>query len=382
MVYFLFFDTHFQLPILASFAHSLGASPFLVGLIVGMYSFFNILGNGIGGHVIDSGSWKKPVTVGILLITISLFSYALAPSPFALLIIRAFHGFGGGLVIPATLVYLTKTPLKTGTGGLSKKMSFYGVSIGMASLTGPPLAGILASHFGYELAYMAIAFLMLFASLLIILFLKENEMPASQKISLREYYENIMGSILLRLAFRLVFVLMGATGTLASFLPFKAEALDASPAVTGCLFAAFAATAIVAQLFWPLLATRFKLLHNVLVGFCFLVLALLLIHHIELLVALFFALALYGLGFGLLFPALLELVARGSEPAWKGLATGIFFVFFSLGVALVPPIAGLLQQSQAAVSPFLTAAAVSLLIMLILPKKLRRYLKGCWKINK
>ncbi|MDO9536045.1 MAG: MFS transporter [Bacillota bacterium] len=82
--------------------------------------------------------------------------------------------------------------------------------------------------------------------------------------------------------------------------------------------------------------------------------------------ALFYALALYGLGFGLLFPALLELVARGSQAAWKGLATGFFFVFFSLGVALVPPFAGLLQQSQAAVSPFLTASVVSLLLILTL----------------
>jgi len=99
VVYFLFFDTHFQMPILAPFARSLGATPFLVGLIVGMYSFFNILGNVISGHFIDSRSWKKPVTVGILMIMISLFSYALAPSAVVLLVIRAFHGFAGGLVV-------------------------------------------------------------------------------------------------------------------------------------------------------------------------------------------------------------------------------------------------------------------------------------------
>jgi MFS transporter, DHA1 family, multidrug resistance protein len=377
VVYFLFFDTHFQMPILAPFARSLGATPFLVGLIVGMYSFFNILGNVISGHFIDSRSWKKPVTVGILMIMISLFSYALAPSPIVLLLIRAFHGFAGGLVVPATLVYLTKSSLKPGTDGLSKRMSFYGASIGPASFTGPPLAGILASIYGYERTYMVVAFLMGFAAILVIFFLKDNEnkIPATRKITPREYYDNIMSSSLLRLAFRLVFALMGATGTLAAFLPFQAESLGASSAVTGGLFATFAATAIVAQLFWPKLVVWFKLFNNALAGLCLIILALTLIHYIESSFTLFFALAIYGLGFGLLFPALLELVARGSQAAWKGLATGIFFVFFSLGAALVPPLAGLLQQSQT-VSPFFTAAAVSSLLILTLPKNQKRDIRN------
>lgn len=377
LVYFLFFDTHFQLPILAPFARSLGATPFLVGLIVGFYSFFNILGNLISGHLIDSRLWKKPVTAGILLITVSLFTYALAPTPLILLLVRALHGFGGGLVIPATMVYLTKTSFNTGLSDLSRKMSFYGISIGIASLTGPPLAGILALHFGYERSYTLLAVLMAVATLLVILFWEGDEPSFSRKIKLPDHFKNIMGSVYLRFACRLVFALMGATGTLASFLPFKAEALLASPALTGGLFATFAATAIVLQMFWPLLAARFKLVHSALAGTGFLVAALFLLYYVATLTAAFYSIALYGLGFGLLFPALLELVARGSQPEWKGLATGIFFVFFSLGVALVPPLGGLLLQSRAAISPFLTAAVVSLLLMLTLPKKLRQELKGC-----
>lgn len=216
-----------------------------------------------------------------------------------------------------------------------------------------------------------VAFLMLAAAVLVIFFVKENEIPVKKKDFLREHYGKIKDSSLLRVAFKIVFVLMGTTGTLASFLPLKAEALGALPLVTGGIFAAFAATAVTVQLFWPLLGSRFQLYQHVWSGLFLLITALVLVHFIGSILPLFFAMGLYGVGFGLLFPTLLELAARGSELAWKGLATGLFFVFFSLGVATIPPLSGLLWQSQAALSPFLTAASVVLLIMLTVSKKQR-----------
>lgn len=377
VVYFLFFDTHFQLPLLAPLARSLGATPFLLGLIVGTYSLFNILGNLLGGHCCDAKNWKQPLTAGIVMITISLFAYAWAPSAPALLLIRAVHGFAGGLVVPVTLVYLTAVPARELKDNLSRRMSFFGVSIGLASLIGPPLAGILAAWRGYAQAYLTIAALMVLPAILIIFFWQEHTKPTGRRISPAKDYRKIMGTGPLRLAFLMIFALMGATGTLASFLPLQAEALGASPAVTGALFAVFAAAAITAQLFWPLLAARHKLLSYILAGFALFNLALFLIYYLHHLPALFLALALYGLGFGLLFPALLELVAKYSDPAWKGLATGIFFIFFSLGAALVPPLGGLLKQSPAAVSPFLTAVTVSLFLTPALPQYFLK--KGAFK---
>lgn len=379
VVYVLFFDTHFQMPILSPFALSLGATPFLVGSIVGVYSFFNILGNAVSGYVLDANYWKTPVSVGILIITLSLFAYALAPSPLFLLGVRALHGFGGGLVVPATLAYLTRGARQgSAAGRLSRNMSYYGASIGLAALTGPPLAGILASVYGFQRTYVFIALLMAAAVLLILFFFQEREMPVRRGVAPREYLGKIRASAPLRLACRLVFALMGATGTLAASLPLKGETLGASPAVTGGLFAAFAATAIATQLYWPRLVRpgRVPLGGWALAGFLLFNAALVLIHAGQLLSTLFLALALYGLGFGLLFPALLELVVQGSQPAWKGAATAVFFIFFSLGVALVPPLGGLLQQSAAAVPPFLTAVAVSLLLLVTLPVRQRAALRS------
>ncbi len=369
----MFLDTHFQMPILAPYAKSLGASPFIIGLIVGIYSFCNIIGNIVSGHIIDNKKSKMPLTAGIITVTLCLFCYAHAYSPFMLLLIRAVHGLAGGLIIPATLVYITGTSVRTvgetsvrtaGDSGLSKnlskRMSLYGAAIGLSALTGPPLAGILANAYGYGTSYNTMAFLMLLALFPVIFILQEKESVKSSPDKLRYPLKRMHLSI----AYRMVFVQMGATGTLASFLPSKAEILGASTALTGGLYAVFAGTAIAVHLAWPVLAKRFLTIYNSLAGVSLLGLALLLIHFASSLPFLFIALFVYGAGFGILFPALLEMVAKNSKPEWKGMATGIFFVFFSLGAALVPPLSGLLLQSGPALSPFLTAFSILFLITL------------------
>lgn len=53
IVFFSFFDLFSQLPVMSPFALSLGATPFLVGLAVGMYSFSNTIGNVISGFMTD-----------------------------------------------------------------------------------------------------------------------------------------------------------------------------------------------------------------------------------------------------------------------------------------------------------------------------------------
>lgn len=48
-ILFIFFDLFTQLPVMSTYAESLGASAFLTGLAVGMYSLSNTFGNIISG---------------------------------------------------------------------------------------------------------------------------------------------------------------------------------------------------------------------------------------------------------------------------------------------------------------------------------------------
>ena len=76
IVFFSFFDLFSQLPVMSPFALSLGATPFLVGLAVGMYSFSNTIGNVISGFMTDRRGPFLILVLGLFASAISLFLYA------------------------------------------------------------------------------------------------------------------------------------------------------------------------------------------------------------------------------------------------------------------------------------------------------------------
>ena len=73
IVFFSFFDLFSQLPVMSPFALSLGATPFLIGLAVGMYSFSNTIGNIISGFMTDK---RGP----FLILVLGLFASAFLSS--------------------------------------------------------------------------------------------------------------------------------------------------------------------------------------------------------------------------------------------------------------------------------------------------------------
>mgnify|MGYP001351504599 CR=1 FL=1 len=74
MVYFIYFvilvsfiDTFSQLPIISPYAQGLGATPLLIGIVVGIYSFSNIIGNIFAGFWIDKDGAKRVLYIALAL---------------------------------------------------------------------------------------------------------------------------------------------------------------------------------------------------------------------------------------------------------------------------------------------------------------------------
>ncbi|MDP8921464.1 MAG: MFS transporter, partial [Chloroflexota bacterium] len=79
-------------------------------------------------------------------------------------------------------------------------------------------------------------------------------------------------------------------------------------------------------------------------------------------VGVYAAMALVGLGFGLLFPAATALVADAGAPSRRGAAFGIFYAVYSLGVILGALASGLLSEllDPTSRAPFLVGAICAL----------------------
>ncbi len=361
VVFCAFFDTHAQMPVLAPYTTAMGATPFLLGLVIGFYSLFNILGNYTGGLLIDRQGWQLPLFLGLTGATISLLLYALAGNAYHLIIIRAGHGFVGGLLVPAALAFLI-----TGNNVESlynRRLALFGAVIGLAAVTGPLFAGIIAGRMGFQAVYYLLSLFMASTLLTSLLLLKKQDASGKNAISPPISIKWITARPRFRGALIFALGTMGSTGTLASFLPLRAELLGLDHVRTGILFATFAVTAIVIQLLWPWrLKSLFKKdLSGCTIGLAFIICALVLAALAPNASWLFAAMILYGSGFGFSFQGMLGMVMEDSNPAWRGRAIGVFFAAYSLGVAIMPPLSGLIWQYTTIIFPFYTSAGFALL---------------------
>jgi MFS family permease len=158
-------------------------------------------------------------------------------------------------------------------------------------------------------------------------------------------------------------------GTLVVHLPLLLE----TPDVRGRAYAIYALVALVMFVApAPWLANRFGRLRPTALGLALVGFALLTLGLSGALSAtglpsasnVYGGMALFGLGFGILFPAVTALVADATSTAERGAAYGIFYAAYSLGVAAGGIGSGQLARAFGAESPapFLVFGALAMLM--------------------
>lgn len=93
IIFFSFIDLFVQLPVMSTFATSVGASTVVAGIVVGMYSFTNSFGNVASGMLTDKVGPLRIMLVGLGTTSDALFAYQLVDDPLTLLVVRSLHGF-------------------------------------------------------------------------------------------------------------------------------------------------------------------------------------------------------------------------------------------------------------------------------------------------
>jgi MFS family permease len=337
-----FFDTFSQLPLISPYALELGGSNLMIGVVVGMYSFSNMLGNIVAGQFIDDIGRKKIMIIGMVAAGGSLLLYGLVSTVEQLAMVRFIHGIGGALLVPAAFAYLGDRAVP---GKRGKTMAISGAAIGLAALIGPAFGGIMKERISIQAVFYIVATLMLLTAVLVKIFLPEKAIVKERQKEVDLYkYKELLTNNQLTSAYLSAFVLMYAKGILAFKLPLKVELLGFGSAVSGMLFSTFA---IVAILLFILPTNRFsdKLgrFKPMLAGMIIIALSMFALSSFSHLILIILAMAVYGVGFGLLFPAMTAMVVDNTEVADRGRAFGLFYAFFSLGVVIGPLLVGLLN---------------------------------------
>lgn len=343
IIFFAFFDLFAQLPIMSPFAVSLGASPFLAGLAVGMYSLANIFGNIVSGIVSDRKGPFAILVFGLLATGIVLFSYALSVGPYSLLVIRFFHGLAAGLTVPAAFTYLAN---RTDQNRRGKSAAVSGAFVGLAAIIGPAYGAISASRSSVGQTMSLTGTLLAILGILAFFALKRKTIIKKPQPSKPLAFSDILLNRRLIQSFTGAFFLMFSQGVLAYMLPLKVDGLGFGSEMSGLLLSTFGIAAILVFLL-PVnrLFDKIQPLHTLFIGFILMGLSLLLLSGVSSNFAMYWIMCTYGVGFAFLFPSINSLLIDSTETESRGRAYGYFYAFFSLGVVAGSSFTGALELS-------------------------------------
>lgn len=343
IVFFSFFDLFSQLPIMSPFALSLGASSFVTGLAVGMYSFSNTIGNVISGFMTDRRGPFIILLIGLLASGVSLLFYSFAVGPVSLLGIRFVHGFMEGLIVPAAFTFLANRAEESKRG---RSVAISGAFVGLAAIIGPAYSGIVAAKTGAPFIMTVNGVIMFILAIAAFFLLRSFTIAKKQKTQNGKHFRvrYLFRHPGIIRAFAGAFFLMFSQGVLALVLPLKVEALGFDTKVTGMLLSTFGIVAILIFLL-PInrIFDKVRPMNTLAFGISMMGLSMLFLSQVTEVQFLYVAMAFYGVGFAFLFPSINSLLIDSSSPEFRGKAYGYFYAFFSIGVVAGSSLIGYLD---------------------------------------
>lgn len=336
IVFFSFFDLFSQLPVMSTFAVSVGATPFLAGFTIAIYSLANTFGNMLSGIWTDRKGAYVVLMSGLLLSSVSLVLYQFVEDATTLLTVRVIHGFVAGLIVPAAF---TLSANATANDRQGRKVALTGSFVGLAAIIGPAFSGILANATSVPTVFQVVACLGLIVTLIAFPLRRQRAVAPKQERTKR----TLRPAKASRLAYVGAFLLMFSQGGLAFLLPLHVAALGFDSRLSGTLLSTFG---IVAVLVFVLptnrLADRVDVVKLTTLGIGLLGVSQSLIGWSDTQGMLYGVLGLYGVGFAILFPAINQLLIQSTTRENRGKSYGYFYAFFSLGTVFGSTLLGAL----------------------------------------
>lgn len=337
-----FLDTFAIVPVLAPYTkHALNATDTQAGLILGLYSLANLLANFYSGVLIDRFGRRLPMALSLWAAGVLIALYPLATTPETLMALRVLHGATGAVFVPALFALVGEYGKRNRTGAMGSA----GALIGLVALLAPPIGGVVARDYGEPALFGGVAALMLiggFAALLI------QDPPrlggAQESIHPREAFRLPD----LRCVYLLTLAMTFTMGVLTFALPVLLQAAGYDAAYRGRLFGLLALVSI------ALMASvrRGKALGGArgraMLGAVFLASGALGLSLLADAPQAFWGVAvLYGVGFGLAFPAVHLGAFEGAPDHLRGVSLALLHAFYSLGYVLGPAAAGVVGAAYA-----------------------------------
>lgn len=354
------------LPLMPYYAATFGADPFTVGLLGATYAGCALVAGPILGRLSDRQGRRPWLLFSQLGTLVGFVLTAVGGSLGMLILGRVIDGLSGGnqVIVQAYVGDVTRPEERTRVYGL------LGAAFGLGAIAGPVLGGGL-SQLGSSVPFWVAAALAALTLAATVAFLPESRPAVSEDGSVDTVrgLAQLVGESGLRRLLALYTVIALVFGLfVASIGLFMQLQLGVTPLVAGLLVGYYGLASVVAQVVLVPRATR-RMGEGPLVPVALLALAAAMA---VLAVAQSIAVSLAGvtllvLGMALLRPAVTSLLSQAAGPARQGTVMGATQVLQSLTDIVTPLASGALIVAGAPAAPFITAALLALVGLLLRP---------------
>lgn len=365
------------IPLLPFYAEHLGATPFVVGLVLSTFSLFQLFSGPILGSLSDRYGRKPLLLLSQLGTLIGFLLLARAESLFLLFVSRAIDGATAGNLSIAQ-AYITDV---TKPENRAKSFALIGIAFGLGFLVGPAVSGWLGARDVHYPIYLACALSLtsIFATAVLLPSAKqpaesEDAAGVGRRLSVfawsqyRDAFENPrLAPVLLQFFFYLFsFSLFNSGFSLFAERRFVNEqGAPWGPREVGYVFAYAGLLGVILQGgLLGRLVRRFG--EQALATFAFVALAVgyLFLSSVHTAAMLYAAATVLSVGNAMLRPTLTALVSKRSDPKEQGKALGLTQSLSAVAQVLAPLWSGVLLERRYLAGWALSAGGFALLAML------------------
>ncbi|MEK4472244.1 MFS transporter [Paenibacillus sp. FSL R7-0048] len=338
IVFMFWFSSYIYVPVLSPYVEHLGASYFMVGMVLGIYGLMQILFRipiGIGSDYLNR---RRPfIYLGLIASGVSCFLFMWGAQPGWALAARAVSGIAASAWVVYSVMFAGYFPKEEA----GKAMGMLQFTTVIAQLTSMMISGYMVEHWGWNAPFL-IGGIVAIAALILALRLPEQKQEKRQNaIQIKELAGVVKEPLLVKVSLLSVLAHCVLFITMFGYTPNQALNIGASKESLGWLTLAFMiphaiATLYGSRLFGGLLGDRGKLM----LGFAGSALFTLLIPSMPTLAAL--CLTQVGNGFmqGLIFPLLLSKSVSEIDPFKRATAMGFYQAVYAIGMSAGPFVAG------------------------------------------
>lgn len=324
----LLFSSSFNMiiPELPSYLTSLGGAEYK-GLIISLFTLTAGISRPFSGKLTDKWGRVPVMAVGSVVCLICGFLYPVLSSVSGFLFLRLVHGFSTGFKPTATSAYVADIIPQERWG---EALGMHGLCFSIGGALGPALGGWVVNAYGIDVMFYSSSFLA-FLSIVIVANMKET-LEAKEKLHRSMFFigkKDIIDRGALPAGI-ITFFSYTAFGLILTLIPDWSQYLGA--ANKGIFFTAFTVASVMMRFGAGKVSDRYGRTNVILVGLIITSIALFVISEGTTVNMLLTGAAVYGMGTGILSPAINAWTIDLSDPQHRGKAIATMYISMEIGI--------------------------------------------------